>query len=80
MSIVKTRQTATQPSTGQFLQQMRLMHCTHPHQYGTPPSLSPMPHSLQQMAARWCHHCVCLVLTVEVHGRKLQVSQSCLVR
>ena len=27
-----------------------------------------MPRSLQEMASRWCHRSVCLVLTIDVYG------------
>ena len=75
--VVKIRQTDTQPSTKErslsstslFSQRTRLMYCTPPLQYGTPPPPSPMPHSLREMAGRWCHHFVCLVLTMEVYDK-----------
>ena len=35
------------------------MYCTTP-----PPSA--MPRLLQEMAGRWCHRCVCLVLIIDV--------------
>ena len=34
--------------------------------YLTPP-IKPMPYSLQEMAGRWCHQSVCLVLAIEVY-------------
>ena len=59
LSIVKTIQTAVQPSCGGILQQMRHMYCS-------PSSFSPMPCSLQGTDSRWRHRSVCLVLTIEV--------------
>ena len=50
---------------------MHLGICTAPHplQYGTPPPPSPMPHLLQEMAGRWCHWSVSIVLKIEVYDR-----------
>ena len=62
-SFVKTRQTATQPSSGGILHPQESYLPTAPH-----PS-KPMPRSLQEMAGRWCHRSVCQVLTIDVHGR-----------
>ena len=40
--------------------------CTAPQtlQYGTPPPQSHMPRLLQEMASRWYHRPVCLVLKI----------------
>ena len=35
------------------------------HMYCTPPPSSAMPHSLQEMAGRWCNQSVCLVSTID---------------
>ena len=43
----------------------RHMDCTTPLQYLHP--LSPLPYLFQEMASRWCHRSVCLVLTIEVY-------------
>ena len=58
-SIVETRHTDMQPSSGRSLYQTRHMYCTPP---GT------MPRSLQEQAGRWCHEFACLVVTIEVYG------------
>ena len=44
--------------------------CTAPHtlQYGISSPPCPMPHLLREMAGRWCHRFVCLVLTIDVYG------------
>ena len=35
----------------------------------TAPTPSPFPRPLQEMAGRWCHRSVCLVLTLKVYDR-----------
>ena len=57
-----------QPPCGEILFTIRHMYCTQPLQYGTPPLPSSMPCLLQEMANRWCHRYVCLVLTIEFYG------------
>ena len=42
--------------------------------YFTPPPESPIPHLLQEMASRWCHRFVCLVLTIYVYAKTLIIS------
>ena len=58
---VKTRKTATWSSSGGSLHPTRA-YVLHPI-----PS-RPMPCSLQEMAGRWCHQSVCLVLTIDING------------
>ena len=70
-SIAKTRQIDTLPSCGGGI-----CTTTHPLQYGTPLPPSPMPRSLQEMAYRWCHWFVCVVLTIEVYDPSYVVNQT----
>ena len=42
------------------------MHLT-PSNMTPPPPPSPMPRSQQEMASRWCHRFVCLVLTTDIY-------------
>ena len=67
MSIVKTRHTSTQPSSGGRLHPTRHVYCT-------PPPPGAMHHLLREQASRWCHQFACLVLTIEVNGSKYSIS------
>ena len=61
-SIVKTRHTATWPSSGGSLNPMRHMYCT-------PPLPGAMPCLLREQASRCYHRFACLVLTIEVYAK-----------